>query len=113
MKQRILGINKFIIKRERIQQTAFRPRDRRRRRGLIQRIRGGVRGRNKVYDDDSTTTISVELTIGGGKLKAWATPTKVNDTAKALFPIESRSSYPADKVMALFEAICKPQKKQI
>ena len=43
---------------------------------------------------------SVELTIGGVKLKVRATPTKANDMAKALFPMESRSSYPADKLMA-------------
>ena len=43
---------------------------------------------------------SVELTIGGVKLKVRVTPTKANDTAKALFPMESRSSYPADKLMA-------------
>ena len=55
---------------------------------------------------------SVELTIGGVKLKVRATPTKANDMAKALFPMESRSSYPADKLTALLEAICKPQKNK-
>jgi hypothetical protein len=53
-----------------------------------------------------------EITVGGLKLKVRAAPTTANETARALFPMEIRQSYPADKLLSLFEAIGKAQKNK-
>jgi hypothetical protein len=54
----------------------------------------------------------VVIDVGGLKLTVRATPTTADATARALFPMEDRHSYPADKLASLFEAIGKAQKNK-
>jgi hypothetical protein len=54
----------------------------------------------------------VVIDVAGLKLTIRATPTTADATARALFPMEDRHSYPADKLASLFEAIGKAQKNK-
>jgi hypothetical protein len=53
-----------------------------------------------------------EMTIAGMKLQIQLAPTATNAMAWALFPMENRLTYPADKLSALLEAIRKAQKNK-
>jgi hypothetical protein len=55
---------------------------------------------------------SKELIVAGIKLQVRAAPTTTDETARALFPMEIRQTYPADKLSSLFEAIGKAQKNK-
>jgi hypothetical protein len=55
---------------------------------------------------------SKEVIVAGLKLKVRAAPTTANVAERALFPMEQRSTYGADKLSSLFEAIGKAQKNK-